>query len=459
MRDSIEIPEEIEFTESFRKGNDLNEGPPIDDDIDEDLPITESQEWKKRRDKHNPSLSKVVDETIIEENEQAIPDVEEFKNLKKLIMGPEVPTTSSSVKKNKFSISSKSSKASVSKYSAPTGKNSPPISQKSNQKLRKNSKISNPTNKPKNASQKPLGLTPSGSSSKHKTNKSFSYSNYPKTQDIKALKRPIQKTEFKSPKKDEVTVKILQKLYRIHSRFRLVIDETIDVSRPIYDTDDSKGKQIFDFGEKPELEEYEARVEKFMQLNSETYKEKQQLIKACFQIDESHEEEDKGEDEEQSAGIMHVSLLNLKKHHSLFLNLSTDMCNEMILQMPLLVLKDSELLYKEGEPINAAYIVVMGKVIMHSKKLGAIGLVKVGDVIGEECLVHNSKIKTRLENAYSSGETYVLECIPDFWDKLKNILLNLNQRSDFAKLARVVELCFVKKKSWRQYRKKKMKEL
>ena len=81
----------------------------------------------------------------------------------------------------------------------------------------------------------------------------------------------------------------------------------------------------------------------------------------------------------------------------------------------------------------------MGKVIMHSKKLGAIGLVQTGDIIGEECLINKSKISKRLENAYSSGETYALELHPELWDKLKNILFHMGQRSDFYKLSRIID--------------------
>ena len=137
--------------------------------------------------------------------------------------------------------------------------------------------------------------------------------------------------------------------------------------------------------------------------------------------------------------MMRVSLLQLKKHHQLFLNLGFDTCKEMITQMPLIILEDSQLLYKEGEDIASAYIVVLGKLILHSKKLGAIGLVKIGDMIGEESLIKNSKIKERQESAYSSGLTFVLELSQEFWDKLKNILYCLDARSDYYKLSRVIE--------------------
>ena len=66
--------------------------------------------------------------------------------------------------------------------------------------------------------------------------------------------------------------------------------------------------------------------------------------------------------------------------------MSVNACKEIINSMPLIILEDSQLLYKEGEYINSAYILIMGKIVMHSKNLGAIGLVIIGEVIGEEWL-------------------------------------------------------------------------
>jgi len=65
---------------------------------------------------------------------------------------------------------------------------------------------------------------------------------------------------------------------------------------------------------------------------------------------------------------------------------------------------------------------VLGKIIMHSKNFGAIGLVKIGDSMGEECLNQKLKVKKRQESAYSSGLSFVLELTQEFWEKLKNIL-------------------------------------
>lgn len=62
---------------------------------------------------------------------------------------------------------------------------------------------------------------------------------------------------------------------------------------------------------------------------------------------------------------------------------------------------------------------MFGKLVLHSKKLGAIGIVKIGDTLGEEALLGKSgkgsgsgiinKGSLRKESAYSDGESYVIE--------------------------------------------------
>ena len=72
--------------------------------------------------------------------------------------------------------------------------------------------------------------------------------------------------------------KILQKLYRIHTKFRLVIDEDIEVDRDkinqmIKQLGNTKDKKnIFEFGDKPEIDEYDGRIER--KLKTSNYDDK-----------------------------------------------------------------------------------------------------------------------------------------------------------------------------------------
>ena len=83
-----DIPEEINYSESFKLKKNAPPPPPIDDDIDEDLPVTESIEFKRRNRNKSPELSKVIDEADGDEVVHVnIPDSDNFKHINKLIKG------------------------------------------------------------------------------------------------------------------------------------------------------------------------------------------------------------------------------------------------------------------------------------------------------------------------------------------------------------------------------------
>lgn len=45
-----------------------------------------------------------------------------------------------------------------------------------------------------------------------------------------------------------------------------------------------------------------------------------------------------------------------------------------------------QLLYKEGDTQLNFYFVIFGKILLHSKDLGAVGMIKMGDFVGEDIL-------------------------------------------------------------------------
>ena len=151
---------------------------------------------------------------------------------------------------------------------------------------------------------------------------------------------------------------------------------------------------------------------------------------------------------------MRVSLVQLRKHHPLFLSLSFESCKEIINKLPLIVLENTQLLYKEGEYISSAYIIIMGKIIVHTKVLGTIGVASIGDVVGEECLNKNIKYTDRKESAYSSGLTFLLELTQSSWTQLKNIFTGIDAKLDLRKLTRLIENWSSKKLGWKQHKKR-----
>jgi hypothetical protein len=112
-------------------------------------------------------------------------------------------------------------------------------------------------------------------------------------------------------------------------------------------------------------------------------------------------------------------------------------------------------------------MIIFGKVVMHSKNLGAIGMVSCGDFIGEELLFEKSgdaknnlssqaekPQHLRAETAYSEGDTYLLECYFDEWPKLKDILILMKLRNDYILADKHLKHCYFKKKAWRAIKSK-----
>ena len=72
------------------------------------------------------------------------------------------------------------------------------------------------------------------------------------------------------------------------------------------------------------------------------------------------------------------------KYHSFFCKISSQAVKLMMKNWALIKLSQDQLLYKENDTPLGFYIVLFGKIVMHSRALGAIGIVTIGDFIGEE---------------------------------------------------------------------------
>ena len=120
------------------------------------------------------------------------------------------------------------------------------------------------------------------------------------------------------------------------------------------------------------------------------------------------------------------------------------------------------MLYKESDTPLGFYIVLFGKIVMHSKSLGAIGMVGIGDFIGEEILFEKTSdgkyiapngektSSLRQDTAYSEGDTYLLECYFDEWRKMKDVLILMKLRKDFLLIENHIKKCYYQKRAWRQ---------
>ena len=102
------------------------------------------------------------------------------------------------------------------------------------------------------------------------------------------------------------------------------------------------------------------------------------LIQQCFR-----DNLDKKIDKKK---VISVSVGNLMKYHNFFGKISSQAVRLLLKNWYLIKLSQDQLLYKEHDTPLGFYIVLFGKIVMHSKSLGAIGMATIGDFIGEELL-------------------------------------------------------------------------
>lgn len=152
--------------------------------------------------------------------------------------------------------------------------------------------------------------------------------------------------------------------------------------------------------------------------------------------------------------MVSVSVVNLMKYHCFFGKISSQAVKLMMKNWHLIKLSQDQLLYKENDTPLGFYMVIFGKIVMHSKDLGAIGMVSVGDFIGEELIFEKSSdVKNlaaqaekpkhfRTETAYSEGDSYLLECYFDDWPKLKDMLILMKLRNDYLLIDSHLKKCY-----------------
>ena len=159
----------------------------------------------------------------------------------------------------------------------------------------------------------------------------------------------------------------------------------------------------------------------------------------------------------------------LVPHHPLFKKVSLITVKELLVYCVLLRVKSGVSIYKEGDSSNATtYIILFGKFLLHTAKLGPIGTVTTGDTLGEEGLLDlksrplttqvDFKEETilnlvrREELATAAEESFILEFTQGSMDKVKDRLFKLQLQMDWFTIVNHMKHQWVQKKSWRQYR-------
>ena len=160
----------------------------------------------------------------------------------------------------------------------------------------------------------------------------------------------------------------------------------------------------------------------------------------------------------------------LVPHHPLFKKVSLVTVKELLVYCVLLRVKSGVSIYKEGDSSNATtYIILFGKFLLHTAKLGPIGTASTGDTLGEEGLLDPKSrplttqldyqeettlnpVVRREELATAAEESFILEFTQGSMEKVKERLFKLRLQMDWFTIVNHMKHQWVQKKSWRQYR-------
>jgi hypothetical protein len=139
----------------------------------------------------------------------------------------------------------------------------------------------------------------------------------------------------------------------------------------------------------PDIKDYHRIVERGLErlclggapvtlsLSVKSYEHWCSLVKLCFP------------DPTADSTVM-VSSLELMRLHPVFNRLSSNSVKDFLSSCKLIKLRENQLLYRQDDPSDSVYIILFGKLILHNRSLGAIGVVGLGQTLGEEALTNGS---------------------------------------------------------------------
>lgn len=182
-------------------------------------------------------------------------------------------------------------------------------------------------------------------------------------------------------------------------------------------------------------------------VTSKNYDEWCHLVKLCF-------------DSESENSDVSVSMIELMRLHPVLNKMSFYGVRDLIKNCHLVKLRPNQLLYRQDETFDSVYIVIFGKLVLHHKTLGALGVIGMGQTLGEETLVErvlnpkpNNKTQANKKDAvYSQCESYLLEFgEPDF-KRIRDLILRGGSKSDYFHLTRLLTHNYSQKAVWRGYK-------
>ena len=113
-------------------------------------------------------------------------------------------------------------------------------------------------------------------------------------------------------------------------------------------------------------------------------------------------------------------------------------------------------------------MVIFGKLVLHHKTLGALGVVGMGQTIGEETLIEKSRCTGRnptqpylcqkKEAVFAQTESYLLHFGEIEWRRLRDLYFlgrtGASSKADFYHFDRLLQSNYDQKMTWRSYKQK-----
>jgi len=138
----------------------------------------------------------------------------------------------------------------------------------------------------------------------------------------------------------------------------------------------------------------------------------------------------------------------LRKCHPLFMKLTFKGAGIILNQGIITELKSYQILFKEGFAESVVFIVLYGRAVLRKSKDGVLGLVGVGDSIGEEAILM-PKYRFRLESCVGEGNSCLLEFDRNKIGELKVNLNSLRLKADYNIFISLLKRSFNRKQNWR----------
>ncbi|CDW89131.1 UNKNOWN [Stylonychia lemnae] len=193
----------------------------------------------------------------------------------------------------------------------------------------------------------------------------------------------------------------------------------------------------------PDIKDYYRIIERGLEkLKEKNYDDWSMLVKMCF--DDPYKKN-------QIQNQVSIGSVELMRFHPFFNKLSYYAVKDFVSGCKVVKLRPNQLLYRQDDISTVIYVIMFGKIILHHRILGALGVLGMSNTVGEETMIEH-KLSKKKDAAYAQSECYLLEFDQKDWSRIKDILISTGNKSDYILIDSLIKQNYQQKKNWRQYK-------